>query len=86
MPTIQVSMDVTTIEEAMEMALRLAREEGILCGISSGGNVAATVTYASRPENSGKQIATVICDFGERYVQTGLFDACRYEGSDEISA
>jgi cysteine synthase A len=68
------------------MALRLAREEGILCGISSGANVAAAVRYASRSENAGKMIVTIVCDFGERYVQTVLFDAFRYEGSDEIGA
>lgn len=73
-----------TNDESIEMALRLAREEGILCGISSGGNVSAALRYARRPENEGKLIVTVICDFGERYVQTALFDACRYEGSDEI--
>jgi len=71
-------------ETAIAMALRLAREEGILCGISSGANVAAAIEYANRPGNEGKTIATVICDFGERYIQTALFEACRYEGSDEV--
>jgi len=68
------------------MALRLAREEGILCGISSGANVHAAVEYGSRPENKGKTIVTIICDFGERYIQTILFEKLRYEGSDAIDA
>jgi cysteine synthase A len=80
--------DVITVtnDEAVEMALRLAREEGILCGISSGANVAAALRYSQRPENEGKTVVTIICDFGERYVQTVLFDACRYEGSDDVGA
>ena len=40
--------------------------------------------YAAKPGNENKTIVTIICDFGERYVQTALFDDCRYEGSDEI--
>lgn len=71
---------------AVEMALRLAREEGILCGISSGANVAAAIRYGSRPENAGKTIVTIICDFGERYIQTVLFDKLRYDGSDPIGS
>jgi len=71
-------------ERAVEYALRLAREEGLLCGISSGANVAAAIEFGSRPENAGKTIVTIICDFGERYVQTILFDDLRYDGSDGI--
>jgi cysteine synthase A len=71
-------------EDAVAMALRLAREEGLLCGISSGANVAAAVEYGSRSENAGKTIVTMICDFGERYIQTVLFADLRYDGSDEI--
>ncbi|MBW2725149.1 MAG: cysteine synthase A, partial [Deltaproteobacteria bacterium] len=71
-------------EDAIAMALRLAREEGILCGISSGANVWAAIEYAKRPGNENKLIVTIICDFGERYIQTALFEACRYEGSDDI--
>ena len=67
------------------MSLRLAREEGILCGISSGANVLGAIRYAQQPGNENKMIATIICDFGERYVQTVLFEACRYEGSDTVS-
>jgi cysteine synthase A len=72
-------------EQAVDMARRLAREEGLLCGISSGANVAAAIEYGSRAENAGKTIVTVICDFGERYIQTILFDTLRYEGSDDIN-
>jgi cysteine synthase A len=71
-------------EEAVDTALRLAREEGILCGISSGANVAAALKYAAQPGNEGKLVVVIICDFGERYVQTVLFDSLRYDGSDEV--
>ncbi|MCP4036280.1 MAG: cysteine synthase A [bacterium] len=71
-------------DAAIAMALRLAREEGILCGISSGANVAAAIEYAKRPGNEDKTVVTMICDFGERYIQTALFEAYRYEGSDDI--
>ena len=73
-----------TNEEAVETALRLAREEGILCGISSGANVAAALKYAATEGNEGKLIVVIICDFGERYVQTVLFDPLRYDGSDPV--
>ena len=71
-------------DEALEMARRLAREEGILCGISSGAAVVAALQYA---EGEGKDlgiIAVIIPSFGERYIQTKLFDPYRYEGSDEV--
>ncbi len=68
--------DVITIAaaEAGDMARRLAREEGILCGISAGANVAAAVRLAKLPEHEGKTIVTVICDTGERYLSTWLFE------------
>ncbi len=70
--------------EAVETALRLAKEEGILCGISAGANVAAALKYAAQPGNESKTIVTIICDYGERYVQTVLFEAVRYDGSDKV--
>ncbi len=60
-------------EDAGNTARRLAREEGILCGISSGANVWAALQVAAREENRGKLIVTVICDTGERYLSTWLF-------------
>lgn len=60
-------------EEAFVMARRLAKEEGILCGISSGANVWAAVEVAKRKDNAGKTIVTIICDTGERYLSTPLF-------------
>lgn len=63
-----------TNEEAFEMSRRLAKEEGILCGISAGANVHAAVKMALKEENKGKVIVTIICDTGERYLSTTLFD------------
>ena len=60
--------------DAGATARRLAKEEGILCGISAGGNVWAALELAKRPENEGKLIVTIICDSGERYLSTWLFD------------
>jgi cysteine synthase A len=61
-------------EDAGATSRRLAKEEGILCGISAGGNVWAALELAKRPENEGKTIVTIICDTGERYLSTWLFD------------
>jgi cysteine synthase A len=64
---IQVSND-----DAFVMARRLAKEEGILAGISSGANVVAAIEVAKRPENKGKMIVTIACSTGERYLSTPL--------------
>jgi cysteine synthase A len=78
--------EVVTVsnDESFDMARRLAQEEGILCGISSGANVSAAIKYA---KGSGKDlglIVAVIPSFGERYIQTKLFEPYRYEGSDDL--
>ncbi len=83
-PSLLTGIITVSNEASIEMALRMAREEGILCGISSGANVHAAIEYAKRPGNENKFIVTIIADYGERYLQTALFEACRYEGSDEI--
>ncbi len=64
-------------EDAMEMARQLAAKEGILAGISAGANVWAAVQVSKRQEAEGKIIVTIICDTGERYISTELYDHCR---------
>ncbi len=61
-------------EDAFSMAQKVAREEGLLVGISSGANLHAASLVASRPENRGKTIVTILCDTAERYLSTELFD------------
>jgi cysteine synthase A len=65
---------LVTDEQAFEWGRRLAKEEGILGGISSGGNIYAAAQVAARPENKGKTIVTIMCSFGERYLSTPLFE------------
>ncbi len=64
-------------DEAFAMARRLAKEEGILVGISTGANVVAAIQVGSRPENKGKLIVTIACSTGERYLSTALADEAR---------
>jgi cysteine synthase A len=71
---VQVSND-----DAFAMARRLAKEEGILCGISSGANVVAAIEVAKRPENKGKMIVTIAPSTGERYLSTPLAAEARAE-------
>jgi len=61
-------------ENAFETARRLMKEEGIICGISSGAIVWAALSLASLPENKGKTFVAIVCDTGERYLSTSLFN------------
>ena len=74
--------EVVTIteDEAGAMARRLAREEGILVGISAAGNVHAAIEVAKRDDMAGKTIVTVACDTGERYLTTWLYENERFQG------
>jgi cysteine synthase len=62
-------------EDAIATAKMLAKQEGLLVGISAGANVFAAMQVASRKSNEGKTIVTILCDTGERYLSTALFDA-----------
>lgn len=64
-------------DDAFAMARKLAKEEGILVGISTGANVCAAIQVAQRPENKGKTIVTIGCSTGERYLSTPLADEAR---------
>lgn len=78
---LEIVDDVVTVsnEAAFEMARRLAKEEGLFGGISTGANVHAAIEVAKRPQNKGKLIVTIGCSTGERYLSTALADAARRE-------
>jgi cysteine synthase len=65
--------------DAVEMSKRLAKEEGLLCGISGGANVLAAIELAKRPENKNKLIVTSLASFGERYLSTVLYKDIKEE-------
>ncbi len=67
-------IEPATNEESIHYALRLAREEGIISGISSGAAVAVAARIAKRPQNAGKTIVVILPDSGERYLSTTLFE------------
>lgn len=73
--------DVVTVsnEDAIATARRLAKEEGILAGISTGANIWAALQVAARPEHKGKLIVTIGCSTGERYLSTALADEARQQ-------
>ncbi|HZJ17195.1 MAG TPA: cysteine synthase A [Chthoniobacteraceae bacterium] len=77
-PQIVECLKVTN-DDAFAMARRLAKEEGILVGISTGANVVAAIEVAKRPENKGKLIVTIACSTGERYLSTPLAAEARAE-------
>ena len=71
--------EVVTVSdnEAFEMAPRITKEEGIICGISSGANMAAALKVAAKAESAGKTIVVILPDSGERYLSTPLFEYAR---------
>lgn len=66
-----------SLEESIETSRTLATQEGILGGISTGAIVSAALKEAAKPESEGKLIVAVVCDFGERYISTALFEDIR---------
>jgi cysteine synthase A len=78
-------VEQVTNDESIEMARRLANEEGILSGISAGAAVAAAVRIAKEPANKGKTIVVVLPDAGERYLSTVLFEGL-YTGVEKAAA
>lgn len=72
----EIYNEVITVsnEDAFKTAHRVAKEEGLLVGISSGANLYAASIVAARPQNKGKTIVTILCDTAERYLSTELFD------------
>ena len=77
-------VETVTNDESIEFARRLAREEGILCGISCGAAAAVAVRLAKTPEFEGKTIVTVLPDAGERYLTTALFEGWLDAGQVQV--
>jgi cysteine synthase A len=71
-----------TLDESLDTARRMAKEEGIFIGISGGAAVAQAVKLAQREENAGKLIVVVVPDFGERYLSTLLFQSLKEEAAN----
>ena len=66
-----------SLEDSIRVARDLGTQEGILGGISSGAIIWAALELAKRPENAGKLIVAIVCDYGERYISTVLFEDIR---------
>ncbi|HKV94181.1 MAG TPA: cysteine synthase A [Candidatus Angelobacter sp.] len=71
-----------TLDESLDMARRMAKEEGIFIGISGGAAVAQAVKVAQREQNAGKLIVVVVPDFGERYLSTMLFESLKNQAAN----
>ncbi len=71
--TLLNGVELVSNDEAFDWARRLAKQEGILGGISTGANVCVAARLAAKPEFAGKRLVTIACSFGERYLSTALF-------------